>query len=292
MAANEVGELEPETGRDLCRVRKDGERRGYRKDILTENMSERDKVFVCNRCQGMMREVCISTDGEQFCSCCKEEDEQTNPNLQMDNVILSFKCSCPLMVRGCGWLGTLANCGDHLDTCDYVHERCVTGCGVVMCRENMAHHLEHDCDLTEVKCKLGCGTKLTRIGLKTHMRDKCKKRKVTCKHCLRSFEHYLLRIHFNECPRMKIPCSLCDTMMCRESILRHNEQNCPEKKIECLFAEYNCEVKIKRKDLSQHLEENRIVHVELKVNALEAVIKRQNETIGNLNKKFQSRIKR
>ena len=44
-------DLAPETGRDLCRVRRDGERRGYRKDILTDNLSERDTVFICVRCQ-------------------------------------------------------------------------------------------------------------------------------------------------------------------------------------------------------------------------------------------------
>ena len=64
-------DLEPETGRDLCRVRRDEERRGYRKDILTDNLSERDAVFICIRCQGILREVCISIDGgEQFCSSC------------------------------------------------------------------------------------------------------------------------------------------------------------------------------------------------------------------------------
>ena len=81
MAASEVRELEPETGRDLCRVRKDGERRGYRKDILTKNMSERDKVFVCNRCQGIMREVCLSSDGEQFCSCAQGRRRANKPQL-------------------------------------------------------------------------------------------------------------------------------------------------------------------------------------------------------------------
>ena len=123
-------DLAPETGRDLCRVRRDGERRGYRKDILTDNLSERDTVFICVRCQGILREVCISTDGEQFCSSCKEENEQTHPNLRVDKVILSFKYSCPLMVRGCKWLGALGGCEEHLDTCLHL-ETCKLKCGVV-----------------------------------------------------------------------------------------------------------------------------------------------------------------
>ena len=75
-------------------------------------------------------------------------------------------------------------------------------------------------------------------------------------------------------------------MMCRKSILRHNEHKCSERKIECLFAEYKCEVKIKWTDLSQYLEEDRTGHLESKVNVLKAVIKRQNETIEKLNRKF------
>ena len=126
MAAKRDDNLQPEIGRDLCRVRTEGGKyRGYRKNILIENLSERDNaIFVCPRCKGILRELCMSTDGEQFCSCCKKEGEQTNPNIHMNNMILCFKCCCPLMVRGCGWLGTLGDCEIHLDTCGYVEEKC------------------------------------------------------------------------------------------------------------------------------------------------------------------------
>ena len=106
MAAKRDETLLPEIGRDLCRVRTEGGKyRGYKKDILTENLSERDNaVFVCPRCQGILRELCISIDGEQFCSCCKKEEEQTHTNIHMNTMALCFKCTCPLIVRGCGWL--------------------------------------------------------------------------------------------------------------------------------------------------------------------------------------------
>ena len=67
--------LIPEIGRDLCRVEKDEmDYRGYRKDILTENLTERDKaVIICINCEGIMKEACISSSGEQLCSCCEEK---------------------------------------------------------------------------------------------------------------------------------------------------------------------------------------------------------------------------
>ena len=44
------------------------------------------------------------------------------------------------MVRGCGWLGTLGNFEDYLDTCDYVYERCELGCGELLQREELRVH--------------------------------------------------------------------------------------------------------------------------------------------------------
>ena len=115
MAEKCVESLQPEIGRELCIVKgKNGVLLGYKREILIENLSERENtMFVCIRCQGIMREVCTSSDGEQFCSCCKKEGEQANPNLQMDSMIVSFKSSCPLIARGCGWVGTLGGCQDH-----------------------------------------------------------------------------------------------------------------------------------------------------------------------------------
>ena len=328
MAAREVRELEPETGRYLCRVRREDEWRGYKRDILTENLSQRDAVFLCNRCQGMMKEVCISTDGEQFCSCCKKDDEQTNPNLHVSNIVLSFKCSCPLISRGCEWLGTLAICEDHLDTCGYVletcglrcgvvlqsnelkvHEKencpqrivecehcrrdfkscelpthldscpkvkvsCELNCGVLVCRDSTLQHLEQECGLVEEECNLGCGMKLIRNELRIHVTDTCVLRLVPCEHCKRSVKFCDMSRHLEMCPKIEVSCEFCGKVMCREDMTQHLKVDCVEKEIKCPFAKYKCEVGlIKRKYLSQHLEEKRIEHLELKLNAMETIIK-------------------
>ena len=322
--------VESNIGREICLVRgKNGKYLGYKKDILVENLSERENtMFVCIRCQGIMREVCTSSAGEQFCSCCKKEDEQANPNLQMDNMILSFKSSCPLIMRGCKWLGTLRNCENHLDTCGYVYETCKLRCGVVLqrnelndhemekcplrlvecehcsnkfkscelhthldvcpkmevscelkcgkmvCREDMTQHLKQECGLMVEMCKLGCGVKLTRNELRIHVRDICLQRLIQCEHCKGNFKFCDMQNHFVKCPKMKLSCELCDKILCREDMTQHLEQECVEKEIMCPFVEYNCEVtSIKRKHLSQHLEEKRIEHLELKLNVVETISK-------------------
>ena len=313
--------LQREIGRELCRVRRDGKRKGYRKDILTDNLSERDAVFICNRCQGMMREVCISTDGRQFCSCCKKENEQANPNIQMDNMILSFKCSCPLIARGCNWLGVLGGCQNHLYTCGYVYETCKLRCGVVllrnelnfhemekcpqrlveckhcnnefkscelhthfdvcpkmevscelkcgvvMCREDMTQHLKQECGLMVEMCKLGCGKEMTRNELRIHVTVTCVQRLMRCKLCKGDFKFCDISAHLDVCPKMEVSCELkCGVVMCREVMTEHLEVDCPEKAIECPYAKYKCVGLIKRKDMSKHLEERRMEHLELKLN--------------------------
>ncbi|KAI6646812.1 hypothetical protein LOD99_9211 [Oopsacas minuta] len=84
-----------------CRYKSDrGEFRGYRQDILKENLSKRESTFLlCNRCKGIMREACISSNGEQFRECCRKlrpRDlyEYTSLNTHVRNTILSLKCSC------------------------------------------------------------------------------------------------------------------------------------------------------------------------------------------------------
>ena len=156
-------------------------------------------MFVCTRCQGVMVEVCLSSDGEQFCSCCKKEGEQTHPNLKMDNTILSFKCSCPLIARGCKWLGSLGGCEEHLDTCGYVLET----------------------------CKLRCGVVLQRDELKVHVKEKCPQRIVECEHCSRELKSCELATHLDKCPKMEVSCELkCGKRLCRENIPQHLKEEC------------------------------------------------------------------
>ena len=262
MATKRDDSLQPEIGRDLCRVRtKGGKYRGYRKDILTENLSERDNaIFMCPRCKGILRELRISTDGEQFCSCCGKEGDQANLNVHMNNMILCFKCCCPLMVRGCGWLGTLVDCENHLDTCGYVQE----------------------------KCKLKCGDVLQRNNHVTHEKENCIQRIVKCEHCKENFKFWELTEHLDVCPKMKVSCELkCGVVMCRDKVTQHIDRDCREKEIECPFVKYKCVRLIKRQNLNTHLEENETEHLKMKLNAIEDIVMKQSELIEKQNETIE-----
>ena len=214
----------PEIGRDLCRVKRyEGEYGGYRIDILTENLSEREKIgFVCTKCEGIMKGACTSSSGEQFCSCCRYIDwyNQEIPSVPVRKMINTLNCCCPLIERGCEWLGTLEDCEDHLDTCGYVH----------------------------VSCKLTCGVVLRRDELKKHANE-CLYRQVKCGHCKKDFKSCELNIHLNKCPKMKVPCDLCGTQITREDIPQHLKYDCGMVQETCKLG---CGVKLTRNKLKIH----------------------------------------
>ena len=219
--------LTPEIGRDLCREEKDEmEYGGYRKNILTENLTERDEaVLICINCKGIMKEACISSGGEQFCLCCEDRyPSKQTPNLSVRKMINSLKCSCPLIERGCKWLGTLGSCENHLDTCCYVREM----------------------------CKLKCGVVLRRDELEIHMKDKCPKRKVKCIHCNKDFKSCKLDGHFVKCLKMEVSCVLCGTNITREDISEHLKFDCGMVQTTC---ELGCGVELTRYELKIHVKD-------------------------------------
>ena len=275
MATRTSVPLEPETGTELCRVKLEGgSLGGYRSDILTENLSEREgAIYKCTRCNGIMKDASISNIGEQLCSFCKRENELVNPHAEfLRNTILSLKCACPLSKRGCEWLGRLESVENHLTTCGHVYESCQLLCGVVTTRDEMGRHV----------------------------REECSQREEACLHCSGVHKVCEMVEHVKVCGKVFVLCELgCGTRVRRESILFHLESVCSEESVVCPYEKYRCEVVgLKRRELKKHLEENRCLHTELKLNAMEESIQisakkiefleKENETFKRENELFQA----
>ena len=215
-----------EIGRD-CRVKKeDGKYGGYKLDILTENLTVREKVvLLCKQCDGIMKDACISSSGGHFCSGCEKRDPNSKqtPNSAVREMINSLKCCYPLIECGCKWLGSLKDCENHLDTCDYVYE----------------------------KCKLKCGAVLRREELRIHMKEKCPHRIVKCEHCQEDFESCELDGHLERCPMMKASCGLkCGEVMCRMNMSRHFTYDCGMVQETCKLG---CGVELTRDEPRVHV---------------------------------------
>ena len=281
--------LKPEIGRDLCRMKifrdgdygedmQSGDYGGYRKDILTENITEREKaILICRKCKGIMKEACISERGEQLCSCCCEKSITKGPHTAIREMVDSLKCSCPLIERGCKWLGILESCENHLDTCGYVYETCKQNCGIVLRREEFERHEKENCSQRVVKCDhcdgnfisceldghlkkcpkmkvscdlVGCGTKITREDMELHLMHNCGMVQEMCKlGCGVELTRNELRIHEKgNCPQRFVKCNHCDEKMKFCEFNGHLNE-CPKKKVLCNL----CGTKITRDKMELHL---------------------------------------
>ena len=158
-----------------------------------------------------------------------------------------------------------------------------------MCREDVTQHLHQHCGKVEETCKLGCGVVLPRDEHRIHVSDSCVQRVVTCEYCGRKCKFCELSDHLEECPKMKVTCELkCGKVMCREDTTQHMQEECEEMEVSCPFAKYNCVIgMIKRRNLKIHLDEKKSEHTELKLAAMEDIVREKNEIIEKLTKENQ-----
>ena len=244
--AERITPLVAEEGIELCRVKMEGGSLGGYRWILTENLSERERtIYKCLRCEGIMKDCSTTEKGEQMCACCLREKEEShsNSNAPIRITILSLKCSCPQFKRGCDWLGKLGNVEDHLAACLYVY----------------------------VSCELMCGAVLTSGEMRRHVREECTQREEACLHCSRIYEVCEMAEHVEVCGKVEVMCELgCGRRVHREDTLYHRQSECSEETVLCPYVKYGCEVMgLNRRELKQHLEENRCFHTEMKLNTLE-----------------------
>ena len=257
----------PEIGMDLCRMKWFKRSHlypqggyyiygGYNKDILTENLSEREKaVLICKNCQGIMKEACISERGEQFCSCC-ENSISKGPHTAIRETISSLKCSCPLIECGCKWLGTLVGCENHLDTCGYVYKMCKLNCGEVLRRKEVERHEKVNCSQREVKCD-NCYTKIKYCEMNGHLDYKCPEIKVLCDLCGTKITRDKMKLHLRcVCSMVQKMCTLgCGKKLTRGELGIHEKNNCVQRKIRCEYC-FTC---VTFCDNSRHLKECSLV---------------------------------
>ena len=239
----------------LCRVRReDGSFGGYKSEVLAETLSDTDKnIFECSRCKGIMREATIFNTGFKKCESCIQEGEKQVKTADIRNKIHLLSCVCPLAKRGCDWVGILEQIEDHLIGCGHMY----------------------------VSCQLLCGVVITRGEVDRHVREICLNREEKCLYCREVLKACDLVAHVEVCGKVVEDCELgCGTRATRRDMVGHRENECLQEVVVCPFEKYGCEMRdAKRSELEQHLEANRIIHTELKLNSLEEKFTKENETL-------------
>ena len=159
------------------------------------------------------------------CPMCRNENFVTFPNKQLDREIKNLDILCTNVERGCVWQGKLSEIGSHLGDCQFV----------------------------EVECTNKCGESMQRRYHPSHIDTECPRREVNCQYCREMGEHQFIEgKHKEECPRFPVPCpNKCEVeFVPREDMEKHRV----ECQLEVIICSNECGEKLKRRDLTSHVE--------------------------------------
>ena len=148
-------------------------------------------------------------------------------------------------------------------------------------------------------CPLGCRDKkgevsrVERRGVETH-RTCCPMRSVKCDYCSRKIKYFMMNAHLELCGEFPISCpNECstETKIKRKDKSTHLNQHCLLQEIKCPYSRFGCEVKVQRRQITQHEKEE--IHTHLRHTILEMEerveeLEKENEDLKNKNMKFES----
>lgn len=212
----------------------------------------------CPICGDILQEPMLTNCyGSHFCQDCLEPIVQASepcPNKECQEVkflsivdkpkrkkVLELDVICPLKGRGCNWRGEVGTRDGHLDP------------------------QEGDCEFIDVECANGCGEEMERYELREHLERFCHKRPYTCEHCsLENIFEIITKDHIHEWPAYPITCpNNCGDDNITRSIYPQHLQVCPEQVVECDFSYAGCKIKLLRKNIAKHQQDDVYSHLSL-----------------------------
>ena len=171
----------------------------------------------------------------------------------------ALKVRCESLGNGCEWVGELSSLKYHLRKCDYIIVPCPNECEI-----NILLHKNLDSHITE-----------------------CPRRQYKCPHCdeIGRYEERTTN-HLENCPKVEVQCSNAE---CKDKILRcdvaAHRSVCEYQQVQCKFTEFGCEMRVIRKDVKAHEEDNQLHHQITKEKVLELT-----KTVSSLRKTISSTV--
>nr|XP_002734368.1 PREDICTED: TNF receptor-associated factor 2-like [Saccoglossus kowalevskii] len=140
---------------------------------------------------------------------------------------------------GCTWTGYFREYEGHVDSCKFE---------LIICS------LE------------GCTQLIQRQHLEKHTTEECYMRMVKCTYCDIDYSYNNLKIHQNQCPKMKVSCDLCGVALLREKIEKHKDittGDCTKKRQPCEYEPIGCTIMVEEGQQSVHNKNEVQHHLEL-----------------------------
>ena len=247
----------------------------------------------CPICLLILREPFqVTCCGKSFCRACIQQIRERNkpcPTCNRDNFdsfqnkglqqpLYGFQVSCSYKSSGCDWQGELGQLDQHLNL-DPDKDKLSVGCAY-----------------TNVKC-LFCKELYQRSKIEHHQGSQCTERPFTCSMCedYKSTYNDVITNHTPVCKCRPVECpnSCGANNLQHQHLEEHVSTHCPLTYVDCEFSDAGCDVKVHRKDLSSHMEENMVTHMSLLAREnrkLKLQLKSQEEKIEEKNRKLEEKI--
>ena len=219
--------------------------------------------------------------GNKQCPTCNEKDFPDFPNKGLKRSLYAIQVRCSHQRGGCEWTGGLGQLDLHLNT-EPTKEKQLDGC-----------------QFAEIDC-LYCDEKIQRQHIQAHQTVHCSKRPFSCVHCHDYESTYgdVIHKHWPVCGSYPVHCKNgCGCFPQRQNLNSHVDKECSLTTINCDFFHVGCEVKLPRKNMSKHLQENLVIHTSLLASTaagqqLEiADLKNENKTLKTKNTKQEENIR-
>ena len=142
---------------------------------------------------------------------------------------------CDNVMGGCEWKGTVGTLDEHLEKCQFTLVSCPNEC-------------EED-------------QYIMRKDLNKHLENECLNRNHECEYCGKQDTYaYITEIHENECGKKPLPCSSagCTEKVERAELQDHLENHCGFAEISCKYESIGCDMKMKRKDMREHEQDDKV----------------------------------
>ena len=169
--------------------------------------------------------------------------------------IQALQVKCRNVDRECEWEGTVGTLEEHVALCDFTLLPCTNEC------KNEDNEIVH----------------FTRKVLLMHLIADCPNRDHTCEHCGEKGTYvHITQVHDNMCERKVVTCPNrnCTERLERQSI-SHHLSVCDYFEIQCKYKIIGCDVKIMRKDIPAHEEDDKL-HLRMALDEV-ATMKKQRE---------------
>lgn len=78
-------------------------------------------------------------------------------------------------------------------------------------------------------------------------------------------------VHDEMCLLATVSCEFCNTVLIREQLPNHYDNDCPTAPVPCTYSSFGCPEKMQRNELAKHMQEFSQVHMRLMAQALQGI---------------------